>query len=173
MEYNVNANKRKPLITVLVIFAVGLAIALVPTVYGGLPDYVFHLPALVIFTVCISLLVRFVMTDYTYQLKDSPDTMSNYPKLNAYRIKKSGSNMTYCIPFNNVSSIKRVEKVKNPGYRYESLCVSMNPEEVYMVTYFIDTEKRAVFLECNEIFAKEIEKRIELWSQVKDFEEDL
>ena len=50
MEYNVNANKRKPLITVLVIFSVGLAIALVPTVYRGLPDYVFHLPALVIFT---------------------------------------------------------------------------------------------------------------------------
>jgi hypothetical protein len=49
----------------------------------------------------------------------------------------------------------------------------MNPEEVYMVTYFIDTEKRAVFLECNEIFAKEIEMRIETWSQVKEFEEDL
>lgn len=157
---------------VLLIFSFGLALALVPTVYDRLPDYIFHLPALVIFTVCISLLVRFVMTDYTYQIKDAPDTMSNYPKLNAYRIKKTGSSMTYCIPFHNIASIKKVEKIKNPGFRYESLCVSMKPEEIYMVTYFVDTEKHAVFLECNEIFAKEIASRVELWSQVKDFEEE-
>ena len=171
MEYNVNANKQKPLLIVLLVFAAGLAVALVPSVYKGLPEYVFHLPALIVFTVCILLLVRFVMTDYTYQLKDAPDTMSRYPKLNVYRIRKAGSKMAYCIPFNNISSIKKVEKVKNPGFQYESLCASMEPKEVYMVTYFIETDKYAVFLECNDCFAAEIQKRIDEWSQVQDFEE--
>ena len=48
----------------------------------------------------------------------------------------------------------------------------MNPQEIYMVTYYIENTKHAVFLECNEQFAKEIEARIELWSQVRTLEEE-
>ncbi|MBQ8398716.1 MAG: hypothetical protein IJX08_01975 [Clostridia bacterium] len=172
MEYNVNPNKQKPLIIVLLIFSIGLALALVPSVYDGLPSYVFQLPSLPIFTVCIALLSRFVLTDYTYQLKDAPDTMSNYPKFNVYRIRKAGSKMVYCIPFNNILSIKKVEKIKNPGMPYENLCASMSPETVYQLTYLIDTKKEAVFIECNEAFATEVELRIKAWSQVQDFEDE-
>ena len=172
MEYNVNPNKKKPLLLVLILLSAGLAIALVPTVYSGLPQYVFHLPALVIFTVIIALLSRYVLTDYTYQLKDAPDTMSNYPKFNVYRIRKAGSRMVYCIPFNNILSIKKVEKIKNPKMPHENLCASMEPAEIYMLTYLIETEKQAIFIECNHRFADEIAQRIGEWSQVQDFENE-
>ncbi|MBP3321141.1 MAG: hypothetical protein J6M12_02200 [Clostridia bacterium] len=172
MEYNVNPNKKKPLLIVLTLFAAGLAVALLPTIFDDIPQYVCHLPALVLFGICIALLSRFVLTDYTYQLKDSPDTMSSYPKFNVYRIRKAGSRMTYCIPFNNILSVKKVEKVKNPGCPHENLCASMAPDQVYLLTYFVDTSKEAIFIECNDRFAKEIDARIRTWSQVQDFEDE-
>lgn len=169
MEYNVHPDKRKPLLIVLTLLSAGLACALLPTVFDGLPQYVFHLPALVLFTLCIALLSRYVMTDYTYQLKDAPDTMSNYPKFNVYRIRKAGSRMAYCIPFNNVLSIKQVEKIQKPKCPHENLCASMAPLQIYMLTYFVENSKEVIFIECNDRFAKEIDARIQSWSQVQDF----
>lgn len=172
MEYNVNPNKKKPLLIVLTLLSIGLAVALLPVVFDDLPQYVCHLPALVLFTLCIALLSRYVMTDYTYQLKDAPDTMSSYPKFNVYRIRKAGSRMVYCIPFNNVLSIQKVEKIKNPKCPHENLCASMAPLQIYMLTYFVENSKEAVFIECNDQFAKEIDARIQNWSQVQDFADE-
>lgn len=71
--------------------------------------------------------------------------------------------MVYCIPFNNIVSIKRVQKVEKMNMPQENLCASMFPKSIYCLVYVVDTQE-AVFLECDERFAQQISKRIELWS---------
>ncbi len=79
--------------------------------------------------------------------------------------------MVYCIPFNNIVSVKKTKKADSSGTPRENLCASMFPKEVYRVCYVVD-KSEAVFLECNDAFAKEIQKRIDLYSEVSDRAED-
>lgn len=164
MEYNAIPEKKMPLILVILLFAFGLCLALTPTFVKTVPSWCFQFPAILVFLVCILLLSRFVLTSYTYQLYDSSNTMSKYPKLNIYRIRKAGSNMIYCIPFNNIVSIKKVQKVEKMHMPQENLCASMFPKSIYCLVYVVDTQE-AVFLECDEQFAQLISKRIEIWSE--------
>ena len=166
MEYNVEPDKKMPLILVILLFALGMCLALTPAFVKAVPSWCFQFPAMLVFLVCILLLSRFVLTTYSYQLYDSANTMSEYPKLNVYRIRKAGSNMVYCIPFNNIVSIKRVQKVEKMNMPQENLCASMFPKSIYCLVYVVDTQE-AVFLECDERFAQQISKRIELWSEYR------
>ena len=135
MEYNVEPDKKMPLILVILLFALGLCLALTPAFVKAVPSWCFQFPAMLVFLVCILLLSRFVLTTYSYQLYDSANTMSEYPKLNVYRIQ-------------------------------ENLCASMFPKSIYCMVYVVDTQE-AVFLECDERFAQQISKRIELWSEYR------
>ena len=166
MEYNVNPDVKKPLMIVILTAAFGLALALTPTFLKSVPSYFFHLPAMLVFLVCILFLSRFVLTNYTYQLYDAANTMSNYPKLNIYRIRKSGSRMVYCIPFNNIQFVKRVDKIPKSSVPRENLCASLSPKEIYAVRYFVDGKPEEVYLECSAGFAAEIERRINDYSEV-------
>lgn len=167
MEYNVEPNKRKPMILVLLLCALGLALGLTPAFVEKYPSWYFQLPAALVFLACVLILSRFVLTTYTYQLYDASNAMSSYPKLNIYRIRKASSRMAYCIPFNNIVSIKKTGKIVRLPIPRENLCASMGPQNVYCVTY-ISERKEAVFLECSDEFAREIEKRIEVYSEVRD-----
>ena len=167
MEYNVEPDKKMPLIIVILLFCFGLCLAFTPTFYKSVPSWIFHLPAMVVFVVCILLLSRFVMTTYTYQLYDSANTMSPYPKLNIYRIRKAGSKMVYCIPFNNIIRIEKKNKVEKLNVPRENLCASMFPRDVYCV-YFTVEKEEAVFIECDETFARAIEERIMQFSEVRN-----
>ena len=167
MEYNVEPDKKMPLIIVILCFALGLSLALTPAIFKNLPAIYFQFAAMILMLVCILLLSRFVMTTYTYQLYDQANAMSSYPKLNIYRIRKAGSRMVYCIPFNNVVSIEKKQKIEKLDMPRENLCASMFPKEIYCVVYIAE-RKEAVFLECSERFAREIELRIDQFSEVKD-----
>ncbi len=167
MEYNVNPDTKIPMMVTILLAALGLALALTPTFYTGLPSYCFHLPAMVVFTACILILSRFVMTDYTYQLYDAANSMSEYPKLNIYRIRKSGSRMVYCIPFNNIKSVELRPKIKKGPMPSENLCATMFPKNIYCLRYICDDREEEIFLECGKEFAEEIEKRIRVWSTVR------
>ncbi len=166
MEYNVNPDTKIPLTIVILLAALGLALGLTPTFYTGLPSYVFLLPSMVVFIVCLLMLSRFVMTTYTYQLYDGANTMSKYPKLNIYRIRKASSRMVYCIPFNNIRYIKNFEKIPKSRIPRENLCASLHPRGIYCVRYLCDDHDEEVYLECDETFAKEIANRIKIWSEV-------
>ena len=85
------------------------------------------------------------------------------------KARKAGSRMVYCIPFNMVVKIEKVDRVKNLNMPRENLCASMFPKEVYCV-YFIVEKKEAVFIECDERFAQEIQRRINENSEVRDEE---
>lgn len=167
MEYNVEPDKKMPLIIVILLFILGLGLAFAPTFFPNIPSWFFQLPAMLVLLVSILFLSRYVMTTYTYQLYDAGNTMSPYPKLNIYRIRKAGSKMVYCIPFNNVIKIEKKERVEHLNMPRENLCASMAPKDVYCV-YFIVEKTEAIFIECNERFAREIQKRIELYSEVRD-----
>ena len=167
MEYNAQPNIKAPMMIVGLGAALGLLLAITPAFIKNVPPYAFQLPAALIFLVCILLLSRFVLTAYTYQLYDAANTMSSYPKLNIYCIRKSGSRMAYCIPFNNVISVKKKEKNEKKTCRRENLCASMFPEKVYIVRYLCDNKEEEVAIECDEQFANEIEARIEAFSEVR------
>ena len=166
MEYNVNPDTKIPLMIVIVAGCLGLALALTPTFVRDVPNYFFYLPAVLVFVFCILFLSRFVMTNYTYQLYDAANVMSEYPKLNVYRIRRAGSRMVYCIPFNNVQYIRRVKKPESSGVPRENLCASLAPKETYVVRYLVGEKPEEIFIECDEVFAREIGRRIELYSQV-------
>ena len=170
MEYNVTPDKQKPILIVTVLFGVGLAIAMAPLVFDGLPQLIFQCLGMIVLSACILILSRYVLTGYSYQLYDTPNQMSEYPKLNVYRIRKTDSKMAYCIPFHNIIAIfpeKRKLKIKR-----ENLCASMKPAEVYTVIYWVEDHAEAVYLECNAAFAAEIGNRIEVWSQVQHMKDE-
>ena len=167
MEYNAHPDIKAPMMIVGLCAALGLLLAIAPAFVPGAPPYAFQLPAALVFLFCILLLSRFVLTSYTYQLYDAANTMSSYPKLNIYRIRKSGSRLSYCIPFNNVISVVKKEKTTKKTVRRENLCASMFPKEIYIVRYLCDDKEEEVAIECDERFASEIETRIEQFSEVR------
>ena len=167
MEYNADPNKKTPIIIVLLLLILGLAFAFAPALFQDLPSWYFQLPAVISLLICILFLSRYVLTSYTYQLYDAGNTMSPYPKLNVYRIRKAGSRMVYCIPFNNVVSIEKRTKVEKLDIKSENLCASMFPENVYCVVFVVD-QKEAIFIECDERFAALIRERIDLYSEVME-----
>lgn len=167
MEYNVEPDKKTPLIIVILLFILGVMLAFTPSLFKDLPSWIFQFPAVILLLVCILLLSRFVLTTYTYQLYDAGNIMSPFPKLNIYRIKKAGSKMVYCIPFNNVFSIEKVDKIGKPDMPRENLCASMFPKEIYQIIYQSE-KKEAIFIECDRRFASEIARRIEEYSEVAE-----
>lgn len=171
MEYNVNPNKTKPMILVLALTACGIIAALLPAQFKELPRVYCQGVAAVFLGVAVLLLSRFLMTDYSYQLYDARNMMSDYPKLNIYRVKKTSSKMAYCIPFNNIIGIHKMHKIRKLPMKRENLCASFCPRDIYAVIYFIDGAKEAVYIECNEAFAQEIRNRIRVWSEVTHMDE--
>ena len=172
MEYNVEPDKKMPLIVVGLLFVLGLLLAFTPLFFPNLPSWYFQLPAMLVMLACILLLSRFALTTYSYQLYDQSNTMSPFPKLNIYRIRKAGSRMVYCIPFNKIVAIKKTQKVCKLNMPRENLCASMFPKEVYCVFFVVD-KTEAVFIECSDEFAREIEVRIQACSEVKEEAETL
>lgn len=169
MEYNVEPDKKIPLIIVILLFVLGVLLAMGPLMFPKASALFFQFPSVIVLLICILLLSKYVLTTYTYQLYDASNTMSRYPKLNIYRIRKAGSRMVYCIPFNNVIGIKKVEKIGKLDIPRENLCASMFPKEIYLVTY-ISEKKEAIFIECSAEFAQLIKERIDAFSEVKEDE---
>ena len=166
MQYNPH-RKLKPL--VMIAFPL-LVIALIfwSLSYRGIgPNGINQLGMLVALTALVYLLVRYALTDFVYQLSDED---------NCFTVTKVSGKRPSTVADLRLSQGDRVvpyEKgiQKKLGIaRIENYCVSLFPEESYLLLFRIEGKLVALRLECKEDVARKLTRRIEALSHEEEKE---
>ena len=165
MQYNPH-RKLKPL--VMITFPL-LVIALIfwSLSYLGIgPNGVNQLGMLVALTALIYLLVRYALTDFVYQLSYE-DNCFTVTKVSGKR-PRTVADLRLC-PSDRVVLYEKGIRKKLGITMIENYCVSLFPEESYLLLTRIEGKSVALRLECKEDVAHKLTRRIEaLHSEEED-----
>lgn len=177
-KYVLKQNKKKPLIIISALCAVGILLLFSSSF--GIPYGSF----LQLFGVGFLVAALSIFNDSSVSgrvvvvIDDRPDDLSEYPKLHIYT-EKGNHNITgksYTLKFTKILSLeegeRKVMKKRRVMAGREYIYANFMPERVYAIKYEVYESEYELFCDFDGEIAHEIGKRIEKYSGAYELEEE-
>ncbi len=156
MQYKPNRNPKHVAIIGVVLIAIATVFLVMANFKLGFV-WINELGAILTITILLYLLIRYAMTDFVYIL---PETGAHLT------VKKLRGNLPQTVAEVDLTADCKVlpyskEALRREKVAYvENYCVSLHPEETYVLIAVIDSRKIALRLECKKDVADIIAARI-------------
>ena len=129
--------QRKPsgvMLPTIFLYVAGVVLFVLPS-YVGIAYAAFcQLGGIVFLAFAIQFTIRYMLTDYTYEIYDYASTKSPYPLLNIYRTQGQRSTLVVSVGFDDMRAIEKKPKIEGGVTVAANYCPAFCAKDVYCVS---------------------------------------
>ena len=163
MKYIAARKPGRVTLLTLFLYVVGVVLFILPSYLSFAYGAFCQLGGIAFIAFAIQFTIRYMLTDYTYEIYDYASAKSRYPLLNIYRTQGQRSTLIAAVGFDDMVSIEKKPKIEGGVTLAANYCPAFRAKDVYCVTVSDGGKQKLVYLECDEAFAARIAERIALY----------
>ena len=163
MKYTAQRKPNRVMLLTLVLYIVGVVLFILPSYVSFSYGAICQLGGIAFLAFAIQFTIRYMLTDYTYEIYDYASTKSPYPLLNIYRTQGQRSTLVASVGFDDMASIEKKSKIEGGVTVAANYCPAFCAKDVYCVSVDDGGKKKLLYLQCDSPFAALIAERIALY----------
>lgn len=165
MKYTAKRNPASAASITLLLYVLGLVLFLLPSYIPMSYGAILQLLGIIALSFAVQYTIRYMLTDYTYELYDTADESHPYPLLNIYRAQGQRNTLLASASFDVMMKIEKMPKIVDNVQIAANYCPAMRPKDVYRILWQDGKKTKAIYLACDEAFAAAIAERIALYGK--------
>ena len=169
MKYIAKRNPSSASALTVFLYVLGLGLFLLPSYFPLSYGAIFQFLGIVALSFAVQYTIRYMLTDYTYELYDSATPC---PLLNIYRTQGERNTLLASASFEVMTRIEKMPKIEDGVQTAANYCPAFRPKDVYRILWSDGARQKAIYLSCDEAFAAAIAERIENCAKVRMAEEE-
>ncbi len=172
MKYTAKRNPSSVAALTIFLYVVGLALFLLPSYLPIAYGAILQLLGIVALSFAVQYTIRYMLTDYTYELYDPTTDRHPYPLLNIYRTQGERNTLLASASFDVMTKIEKMPRIEDGIQMAANYCPAFRPKNVYRILWSDGSKNKAIYLACDDAFAAAIAERIANCAKVRMEEED-
>ena len=168
MKYNAVKKSNGVKWLTLGLYIVGILLFWLPS-YIGIPfGSLFQLAGIGALAFAIQFTIRYMLSTFTYEIYDYASTASLYPILNVYRVQGQRKTLIGSTGFEAMISIEKRPKIEDGVTKGVNYCPEFRAKDVYRILYEDGGKEKALYLQCDDVFAAALTERISLYGKNRE-----